>query len=258
MRNSYRYIYGPVPSWRLGSSLGVDLISREDKVCSFDCGYCQIGETKVFSDKRQVLVPTEDILKEIKTLPDVRIDYITFSGRGEPTLAANLGEVITGIRKIRKEKIAVITNSSLMSRHDVRKDLALADFVMAKMDAHCAESLLKVNKPVKSVTFATIVDGIKKFKSDYKGKLALQIMFTAKNKDYAGDIASVAKDIGPDEVQINTPLRPSAEKPLSRQDIDAIKPYFKDMKVISVYDIEKTKTDIINKEATLKRRGSHD
>src|SRR3989338_4876143 len=106
MKPSYRYIYGPVPSWRLGRSLGIDPISRENKVCTFNCVYCQLGHVQLFSDKRDVFVPTEDIIKEINSLPDLKIDYITFSGKGEPPLAENLGGIIREIKKIRDEKIA--------------------------------------------------------------------------------------------------------------------------------------------------------
>ncbi|NQV04857.1 MAG: radical SAM protein [Candidatus Omnitrophica bacterium] len=258
MRNSYKYIYGPVPSWRLGNSLGVDLISREDKVCTFDCVYCQIGPTRVANEEREVFVPTKLVLDEIKSLPDLKIDYITFSGRGEPTLARNLGETIREIKKIRQEKIAVITNSSLMGRKDVKEDLALADMVMAKLDACCEVPFLRINKAAEGITFDKTLKGIKEFKSGYKGRLALQIMFIEDNKKCAGEIARLAKEIDPEEVQINTPLRPCGAEALSVEDINKIKESFRDMNVISVYDAEKRKAKSINKEDTLRRRGSHD
>ncbi|MFC1805334.1 radical SAM protein, partial [Candidatus Omnitrophota bacterium] len=125
-----QYIYGPVPSWRLGSSLGIDPISRSKKICSFDCTYCQLGKTEIFSDQRQVFVPTNKIIEEFKLVPLIQIDYITFSGVGEPTLASNLGEAIRGVKEIRKERIAVLTNSSLIDRDDVKRDLLLADLVV--------------------------------------------------------------------------------------------------------------------------------
>ncbi|MBU4312618.1 MAG: radical SAM protein [Candidatus Omnitrophica bacterium] len=254
----YKYIYGPVSSWRLGSSLGVDPISGEKKVCTFDCVYCQIGDTKRFSSKREVFVPTGDIIKEIKSLPELNIDYITFSGTGEPALVSNLGEIIKEIRKLRKEKIAIITNSSLIDRKDVQEDLGLADLVMLKLDAHSPELFLKINKPLKGITFDRVLKGIKEFSSGYKGKLALQIMFIEKNRSYAGDIAGLAKDINPDEVQLNTPLRPCSAKPLSKKEMDAIKLYFKGMRVVCVYDARKKKVEFINRDDTSRRRGSHD
>jgi len=250
-----KYVYGPVPSWRLGSSLGIDPLSNKEKICTFDCVYCQLGRTYKFANQREVFVSVDEIIDEINSLPDIEIDYITFSGRGEPNLAKNLGEMIRAIRKIRKEKIAVITNSSLMYMDDVVDDLLLADFILAKLDAYSQESLETINRPIKQITFDMIVDGIKQFKSKYKGKLALQVMFIKENQKNAKEISEIAKEINPDEIQINTPLRPSQSKPLSKSEIDKIKEYFKDMNTISVYDTKRKKVEPISTEDTLKRRG---
>jgi len=250
-----KYVYGPVPSWRLGSSLGIDPLSNKEKICTFDCVYCQLGRTYKFANQREVFVSVDEIIDEINSLPDIEIDYITFSGRGEPNLAKNLGEMIKAIRKIRKEKIAVITNSSLMYMDDVVDDLLLADFILAKLDAYSQESLETINRPIKQITFDMIVDGIKQFKSKYKGKLALQVMFIKENQKNAKEISEIAKEINPDEIQINTPLRPSQSKPLSKSEIDKIKEYFKDMNTISVYDTKRKKVEPISTEDTLKRRG---
>lgn len=160
VKRDYNYIYGPVSSWRLGSSLGIDLISRKDKICPFDCIYCQLGRTKVFSKKRIEYVSAAKIIDEIESLPLLEIDYITFSGVGEPTLAKNLGQMIKAVKKIRKEKIAILTNSSLMDREDVQMDLSLADFVVAKIDASSQDSLVKVNRPMKTIRFDVIVEAI--------------------------------------------------------------------------------------------------
>jgi len=235
-KKNYRYSYGPVRSWRLGNSLGIDPVCSKEKVCTFDCIYCQAGKTEVFRDKREIFVPTEKIIKEISSLGPAEIDYITFSGRGEPTLAKNLGGIIKEIRKIRKEKIAVITNASLIDRKDVQEELNLADFVMVKLDAASRNLFVKVNRPMQGIEFDRVLKGIKAFKSGYRGRLALQIMFVEQNKLHAEEIARIVKEISPDEVQINTPLRPCEVKPLSKEEIDNIKRYFKDMNIISVYD----------------------
>jgi len=133
---NYKYIYGPVPSWRLGNSLGIDLLSQKNKICNFDYGYCQLKSTSYYTDERKQYVKTEDIIAEIRQLPvNVEIDYLTFSGRGESTLAANLGEAITAVKNLRSEPVAVLTNSALIDREDVRRDLSHADFVVAKLDA---------------------------------------------------------------------------------------------------------------------------
>lgn len=257
-KRKYKCVYGPVASWRLGSSLGIDPISQAEKVCTFDCVYCQVGSKKPSMQERKIFIPTKDIIEEIKSLPDVKIDYITFSGKGEPALAKNLGEIIKEIRKIRKEKIAIITNASMMDRKDVLEDLMLADFVMVKLDA-CSEDMLgRVNRPGSSVGLNRILKGIGGFRASYKGRFALQTMFVKENKDCAEGIAAMAREIQPDEVQLNTPLRPCPVKPLTKKDIDEIKRYFSGMNVISVYDADRKKTEVINKEDTLRRRGSYD
>ncbi|MBU1007000.1 MAG: radical SAM protein [Candidatus Omnitrophica bacterium] len=153
----FKYIYGPVPSWRLGSSLGVDPISQTGKVCTFDCLYCQLGKTKIFTGERKIYVPVTKIIEELDLLPQVQIDYITFSGRGEPTLAGNLGRMIKAIKKIRKEKIAVLTNSSLLNRRDVQEDLLPADFVVAKLDADSQKVFDIVDKPMEAIKFDAIL-----------------------------------------------------------------------------------------------------
>jgi len=254
-KEKYKYIYGPVPSWRLGSSLGVDPISKSKKICSFDCVYCQLGEGKFLTAERQIFIPEVEIIREINLLPDLQIDYITFSGTGEPTLAKNLGRMIKAVKKIRREKIAVLTNSSLINREDVQKDLSLADFVVAKLDAVSQEVFEEVNKPLKGTKIRDIIKSIKDFRGFCKGKLALQIMFIEKNRQEAEKIANISRQINPDEVQINTPLRPCAVKPLSKQELDEIKKHFKGLNVVSVYEAEKKKVEPVSDEDTLKRRG---
>lgn len=254
-KKDYKYIYGPVPSWRLGSSLGVDPISAKEKICSFSCSYCQLGPTKNFSMERKVYVHTEDVMKEIETVPDTGIDYITFSGAGEPSLALNLGNMIRGAKKIRKEKTAVITNSSLMYMEEVMKDLSNADFVLAKLDAASEAVFKAVNKPMRGIGFETVLMSLAAFRRFYKGRMALQIMFVKGNKQGAAGIAEAAARIAPDEVQLNTPLRDSAENPLTRDEMEKIEALFVGMNVVSVYKAEKKEVKSLSDEDTLKRRG---
>lgn len=248
-----KYIYGPVPSWRLGRSLGVDLISGE-KGCTFDCIYCQLGKTVRHIIKRGVFVPTSRIIKELESLPELGIDYITLSGCGEPTLAANLGEVISEIKKRFKQPVAVLTNSSLMHDRQVRKELSQADLVVAKLDAPNEELFRAVNWPTNGITLNLVVSGIKRFQEEYPGKLALQIMFVPQNKDRAAELAELAKEIKPVEVQINTPLRPSPVKPLPPEELAKIKELFRPLKVYSVYDVERPETRPMDEIETKKRR----
>jgi len=260
MKSEFKYIYGPVPSWRLGSSLGIDLLSQEDKICNFDCVYCQLGPNKKHTVERKVYVPVEKIIKELGELPDTNIDYITFSGRGEPTFAANLGEGIKSVKLIRKEPIAVITNASLIGSDEVIKELILADFVIAKLDACSQELLQEINRPVCGIEFGGIVEGLKAFKEKYQGKLALQMMFISNNKNYLSKFIYLANYIKPDEIQINTPLRPCGIKPLVREEIVKIKDGLisacKGVNVVSAHD-ERTIKDIVSLSGadTLKRRG---
>ncbi len=261
---NFKYIYGPVSSWRLGSSLGVDLLSQDEKVCSLDCVYCQLGNTPVKTKERKVYTPTKKVIEEIKVLPaDLRADYITFSGMGEPTLAANLGDTIKEIKALRKEKIAVITNSSLIWDKSVRDDLALADLVMAKLDTWSQKSFEKINRPAEGLWFKDVYGGIKAFKREYNTKLAIQIMFFGMNRDEFKKLAGLAFDIDPDEIEINTPLRPCGVKPLSKKEIAGIKAYFEEFGekagskagIVSVYDKGRKKVKVISKKGTVKRRG---
>lgn len=256
MKKKFKYIYGPVSSWRLGSSLGVDPLSQADKICTFDCSYCQIGETRLFNPGRKIFVSTNAIVKEVALLPkNAKIDYITFSGKGEPTLAKNLGNIIKQIRKIRKEKIAVITNASLINKSDVQEDLLLADFVILKLDANAEDLFMDINKPDPGIRFGDIVKGIKRFSEAYRRRLALQIMFIGKNKAYAREIVKMAQKLGIKEVQLNTPLRGCAEKPLSKSEMSDIKKYFKGIKISSVYDAKRKEVKPLDKEDTEKRHG---
>ena len=259
-QSKYKYIYGPVSSWRLGRSLGIDPIASFQKICTFDCVYCQAGKTEVLSNKREVFVPTEALIHELRSLPDVSVDYITFAGNGEPTLAKNLGEMIRAVKMARKEKVAVITNASLIDRKDVVKDLLLADLVEAKLDA-CSEASFKaINQPMPEIRWEDIVEGLKEFRKVYRGHLTLQVMFVAGNKACAAAIAKIAHQIGPDEVEINTPLRACAVKPLSLEAIEEITAIFRGIcgakiKVRSVYEIKHEKSRPFCQPSTERRRG---
>ena len=253
----YKYIYGPVYSWRLGSSLGVDLLSQGEKICSFDCTYCQVGVSSLYTVERKVYVPTSEVIREIKTLPEVKIDYVTFSGRGEPTLAENLGEAIQEIKKIRPEPVAVLTNSSIIYRDDVKRDLSLADFVICKIDAAEDKTFAVINRQASGITFVNVLEGIRKFRDMYRGRLGLQIMFVKENMKEAKGISEIAKGIKPDVVQINTPLRPTAKGALNKKEILDIKDDFRGFKVVTVYDdAAKTKAvKSMDEEDVSKRRG---
>jgi len=168
--------YGPVPSRRLGFSLGVDIIPY--KVCSYNCIYCQLGKTTSRTLTRKPYVSPATVIKGIKAAisENKKIDYITFSGSGEPTLNKDLGEMIQKTKKITSIPVAVLTNGSLLWRKSVRDDLALADLVVPSLDAVSSGIFKRINRPAKGLSIKKVLDGIKKFADDFKGEIRLEIM----------------------------------------------------------------------------------
>ncbi len=251
-------LYGPVSSWRLGRSLGVDIISTESKVCSFGCVYCQLGNTLHPVTRRKEFVPLADLAQELSAVKDISIDYATFSGMGEPTLASNLGQAIELVRSTLRVPVAVLTNSSLVPREDVRHDLARADVVVAKVDAPTEPLYRRINRPWVRYNLSRILEAVRLFRSEFQGKLALQMMFVAVNKDSAAGMAQLAREISPDEVQINTPLRPSAVKPLPPEEIAVIRQAFSGLDgVITVYEASRPRVAPVSPEETMRRRPEH-
>lgn len=233
-----KIVYGPVPSWRFGRSLGIDPICSMEKICSFDCVYCQLGKTKIKTLERKTYVDMGRMEEELDAADKSNIDVITFSGTGEPTLNSQLGEMISFAKKFGKP-VVVLTNSSLLSDASVRKELCNADVVSAKLDAPDEGLFQIINHPISKIHFKTILDGIMQFRKEFGGKLCLQMMFTLLNKDCAKQMAGLAREIRPDEVQLDTPLRRSAFPPLSSQEMDEIESGFPGLAVISVYKKKK-------------------
>jgi wyosine [tRNA(Phe)-imidazoG37] synthetase (radical SAM superfamily) len=248
-------IYGPVPSWRLGRSLGIDLLSTRGKTCSFDCIYCQLGKTVHPLTERREFVSLDKLAVELRRVKKIPADYATFSGLGEPTMASNLGEAIGLVKATLGLPVAVLTNSSLMAREDVRRDLSLADVVVAKVDAPNEELFHQINRPLMRQTIDEILRALRLFSKEYRGRLALQMMFVGANKEYGSPMARIAKQLLPDEVQINTPLRPCAVQPLSPEEIAAIRRAFSGLKgVTTVYEAPRSEVIPLNQEETLLRR----
>jgi wyosine [tRNA(Phe)-imidazoG37] synthetase (radical SAM superfamily) len=244
-----------VPSWRLGRSLGIDLLSTKGKTCSFDCIYCQLGRTVNPLTERKQFVTLGRAAADLERVRGISADYATFSGVGEPTLASNLGEAIRLVKSVLKLPVAVLTNSSLMPREDVRRELTLADVVVVKIDAPNEESFRQINRPYLQCTFDEIIRAIKLFRGEYQGKLALQMMFIQANRGCAPRMARIAKQLSPDEVQINTPLRPCAIQALTPDDISAIQREFSKLgKVVSVYEASRPQVVPLNLKETLQRR----
>jgi wyosine [tRNA(Phe)-imidazoG37] synthetase (radical SAM superfamily) len=247
-------VYGPVSSWRLRRSLGIDLISTEGKTCSFDCIYCQLGKTLHPLAERREFVSLNRLISELKTFGKMEADFVTFSGVGEPTLASNLGQAIPIAKSFLHLPVAVLTNSALIPREDVRRDLAGADVVVAKLDAPAEELFRKINRPYGDYSIEEIVQGIKLFRENYQGKLALQMMFIDANKRYYREMAEIAKSLSPDEIQLNTPLRRCAVKPLRPPEMAAIKVEFEELNVAEVYEAPRREVAPLNAVETLQRR----
>ncbi len=211
-------VFGPVPSRRLGQSLGVNNIPP--KICSYSCVYCQIGKTKNFSIERKQFYKVEEIEEKVeKTIEELKkrgekIDYITFVPDGEPTLDINLGIEIEKIKKF-GIKIAVITNSSLIWRDDVREELMKADWVSCKVDAVSSNVWKKVNRPFRELNLDKIKEGIKTFSKKYKGEFVTETMLVKginDGKDEIEKISNFLKEVKPDTCYISIPTRPPAEK----------------------------------------------
>lgn len=200
-------VYGPVRSWRVGMSLGVDLLFI-NSICSFRCLYCQLGKIEDHHAERRIFVSTEKVLRDLEASPWADADIITLSGSGEPTLALNMGEVIQAIKNRTSKPVMVLTNGTTLGDPAVIEELCAADRVAVKLDAPNDRLLKIINQPTPGVTVRSIVEGAKALRQRYRGHLAVQMMFLPFNKAQLEDFAGLLNEIEPDELQLNTPLRP--------------------------------------------------
>jgi wyosine [tRNA(Phe)-imidazoG37] synthetase (radical SAM superfamily) len=207
-------VYGPVASWRYGRSLGIDPIGPVS-TCSFDCVYCQLGEIEDKTRERRIFVATSRILRDLQAFAVASVDVISLSGSGEPTLALNLGEIVSAIKAAAGKPVGVLTNASLLGDAGVRQELALADFVAAKVDAASDARLRRVDRPVDGIAFAGIRRGLLSFRREYRGRLAVQTMLLGPwpEREQADYVAFIA-ELGPDEIQLCSPSRP---RPLAHE-----------------------------------------
>lgn len=200
-------VYGPVRSWRVGLSLGIDLLFV-NSICSFRCIYCQLGKINLHTLERKVYVPTERVMNDLQRSAWRDADIITLSGSGEPTLAANMGEAIREIKRYTGKPLLVLTNATLLGDAAVRSELCEADRVFCKLDAATEESFRMINRPVAGVTLGSIVEGIKRFKLEYDGQLSIQTMLMRFHQKQLKQLAALLNEIRPDEVHLGVPLRP--------------------------------------------------
>ncbi len=222
-----RYVFGPVPSRRLGQSLGIDTIPL--KTCNWNCVYCQLGRSEPLIHERKEYVPREAVLEELRavlaTLRPEEIDWVTFVGSGEPTLHSGIGWLIREVKKLTDKPVAVITNGSLLYLPEVREELAPTDAVMPTLDAGTPDLYRKINRPWPELTFQRLVEGLRAFRAEYEGKLWIEVMLVKgmnDSEEALHDLARVLGAIGPDQVHILLPDRPPAEVWVQPADEEAV------------------------------------
>jgi wyosine [tRNA(Phe)-imidazoG37] synthetase (radical SAM superfamily) len=211
-----KYVFGPVPSRRLGQSLGIDTIPL--KTCNWNCVYCQLGRTKPVTNERKEYYPPDEIASEVEEALQAHrpgeIDWVTFVGSGEPLLHSSMGRLIRQVKQLTNLPVAVITNGSLLYLPEVCQELAAADAVLPTLDAGTEELYRRINRPHPEVTFTRLVDGLIAFREEYPGKLWVEVMLVQGLNDgpeALRDIAEVLRRVRPDAVHINLPTRPPAE-----------------------------------------------
>lgn len=212
--SKFNPVYGPVLSWRYGNSLGIDPIG-EISICSFNCVYCQLGEIEVKTQHRQIYVPTEQILHALTDFAPWNVDVITLSGSGEPTLAANLGEILIGIKTLTHRPTLVLTNGTTLGDPQVREQLALADRVSIKLDGVSTAQIQRINQPIQEINLTDLLIDIQAFRRIFSGELGLQTMILSRwSSSERQEYQRWVKAIAPTEIQLNTPTRP---KPLKHE-----------------------------------------
>ena len=239
-KKSASTIYGPVRSWRLGLSLGVDLL-YVDSICSFECVYCQLGRINRVTGTRKIFVSTQKVLEDLRKIDWPAADVITFSGSGEPTLAANLGEVIEKIKELTRKPIIVLTNSTLLTDAQVRREICGADRIFCKLDAWSDDVLRRVDHPHEGISLESLVSGIRDLRQEFKGFLAIQTMILRPpNISETEKLAEILQAIQPDEVQLNLPTRPVPPEYFleTRGNAVEFKPGFAQIKTIPKSELE--------------------
>ncbi len=230
-----KYLFGPVPSRRLGLSLGVDLIPP--KTCPFDCIYCEVGPTTVKTTVRREHLPVAAILTELDDYfggPGPIPDYVTLAGSGEPTLNLGLGRIIAHLKEITTAPVAVLTNGALLHDPGVRQELGLADVIMPSLDAVSPELFQAINQPPPGLTVAKMVDGLLALRREYTGQIWLEVLLLRGFNDSPAELAGLREAIGqiqPDRVHLNTAVRPVVKDcalPLTYEELKGIAAFFGD------------------------------
>ena len=228
IRKTFKYVFGPVVSRRLGFSLGIDLVPF--KTCTYDCIYCQLGHTTAHTLTCKEYVPLDELLEEIRVKLDTSPmpDWVTLAGSGEPTLFSKLGELVMGIKQQTDTPIAVITNGSLLWKHEVQKDLLDVDLVIPSIDAGTAETFKQINRPNNDLEFNQMIEGLVSFRKRFKNQIWLEVFLVADKYDLHKEVKSIAglvERIQPDKIQLNTVSRPSGAEHVHPVPYDQMKIY---------------------------------
>lgn len=221
-----KYIFGPVASRRLGSSLGVDLIPY--KMCTLDCVYCECGDTTELTVCRREYVPVTAVMDELAQFLEQQpqLNYITFAGSGEPLLHSGIGAIIEALKqRYPRYKVAVLTNGTLLTLREVRAQLSCADLVIPSLDAATEEMFQQINRPHQSLHCAEIISGLVQFRREYRGALCLEVFIVPGLNDTPRELACIkkaAQRIGADRLQLNTLDRAGTEDWVSPAGADTL------------------------------------
>ncbi len=236
---NYR-IFGPVPSRRLGLSLGIDLVPF--KTCTYDCIYCQVGRTTNKTVECKEFFPVEDILSQLKEkILSTSFDVITFSGSGEPTLYKKLDELVYEIKKLTNKKIVLLTNGSLFWNDEVRKRVLDVDIILPTITTVFEETHRLIHRPHPKLNINQIIDGLIKLRNEYDGKIFLEFFILKGINDNEKELTAVKQTIdkiNPEKIQINTVVRPPSEKiavPVSSEDLRKVCDFFGNKAEIIAY-----------------------
>lgn len=263
-QQSFRHLFGPVPSRRLGRSLGIDLTPF--KTCSYDCIFCQLGRTTNKTSERREYVPVQEVIEELADWfqSGAEADFITLAGSGEPTINSGFGSVIDYIHSVSKIPVALLTNGSLLFHPEVCQQATKADLVKVSMSVFDQASLEQINRPADGIAFEAMVAGQQAFRTNFKGKLWVEVFLIQgmnTSPEAIARIAELVKSLHADKVQLNTAVRPPCEsyvQAVGKKNLDELAEYFTPKaEVIAEFSsdtsarIKATENDIL---ATLERR----
>ena len=220
-------VFGPVPSRRLGQSLGIDPVPL--KTCNWNCVYCQLGRSQMMVNQRENFYPPDQICAQVQAALEThepgKIDWVTFVGSGETTLHAGLGEMVRTVKGLTDLPVAVITNGSLLYLPEVREALLPADAVLPSLDAGNADLYRRINRPHPDLIFQRLLDGLKLFREEYTNQLWIEVMLVRGMNDSEAalmELATVLAQIRPDEVHLVQPTRPPVESWVEPPDEDGL------------------------------------